>query len=194
MLGVPALVLAVVVWVASASPPAPSSAGATGESVIQQYPPEERLDVDDFDGELLTGKSFALSDVAGQVAVFNVWGSWCVPCRREAPALVKVADEFAGRVSFVGINVRDSVSAARAFERRFGVPYDSLRAEDADEALLAFGNSMAAAIPTTAVVDPDGRIAARVVGPTSYLTLRTLVTEVLEEGSRRQVRQQGGSR
>lgn len=160
----------------------PPTSRSTGSSVIQQYPAAERVDVAPFNGQLLDGGMFDSSSLAGTVAVVNVWGSWCVPCRAEAPALVDVAMENAGRVSFLGLNVRDSPDAARAFERRNGVPYPSIRAEDANQALLAFGTSFAmAAVPTTVVLDSRGRVAARVVGPTTRSTLRALVADVAAE-------------
>lgn len=178
------LVLVVVsAWWAITRAEEPSSGRSTGESVIQQFPVSERESVDDFAGELLNGSKFESSALDGQVAVYNVWGSWCAPCRQEAPALVRTARETAGRVRFVGINVRDSEGAARAFERRQRVPYESLRSEDSDEALLAFGSALGVAVPTTVVVDRDGRIAARIVGPTTYVTLRELVEAVLAERS-----------
>lgn len=176
------VVVAVSAWIAVTRAEEPSTGRSAGESVIQQFPVAEREAVDDFGGEFLGGGRLDSSDLDGQVAVYNVWGSWCAPCRQEAPALARVARETTGRVTFVGINVRDSEGAARAFERRQQVPYESLRSEDSDEALLAFGSALAVAVPTTVVVDREGRIAARVVGPTTYVTLRELVDEVVAEG------------
>lgn len=177
------VLVAVSAWWAVTRAEEPSTGRSTGESVIQQFPVAERESVDDFAGELLNGSKFDSSGLDGQVAVYNVWGSWCAPCRQEAPALVRLARETAGRVAFVGINVRDSEGAARAFERRQKVPYESLRSEDSDEALLAFGSALGVAVPTTVVVDRDGRIAARIVGQTTYVTLRELVDEVVAEDS-----------
>ncbi|WP_165807149.1 TlpA family protein disulfide reductase [Nocardioides currus] len=138
----------------------------------------------DFEGRLLDGSDFSSADLHGRVAVYNVWGSWCGPCRAEAPALVRTARRFKDEVSFVGINVRDGLDSARAFERAYDVPYPSLRASDSDDALLAFGGAVAtAAVPTTVVVDDQGRVAARVVGPTSFATLGALLEDVLAESA-----------
>lgn len=154
---------------------------STGEAVIQQYQAADRRELEEFEGRLLSGAMFDSRDLEGRVSVFNVWGSWCVPCRTEAPALVRLAMEQSGRVDFVGINVRDSDDAARAFERQYEVPYPSITTGDSNNALLAFGSAAVGAVPTSIVVDAEGRIAARVVGPTSYTTLRTLVEEVVAE-------------
>lgn len=176
------VLVAVSAWWAVTRAEEPSTGRSAGESVIQQFPKAEREIVGDFGGQLLDGAWFESSDLDGEVAVYNVWGSWCVPCRTEAPVLAKVARETAGSVTFVGINVRDSEGAARAFERGQDVPYASLRSEDSNEALLAFGGLLGMAVPTTVVVDREGRVAARIVGPTTYVTLRELVDEVVDEG------------
>lgn len=177
-----AVALAVTTWVAVGWSDPPQTGRAAGDSVIQQYPRGERAEVDEFSGRLLDGVRFSSGDLRGRVTVYNVWGSWCVPCRIEAPALIEVAERFGDDVSFIGINVRDGLAAAKAFERNEAVPYPSVRADDSSAALLAFPNSLAvAAVPTSIVVDRQGRIAARVVGPTTYSTLKGLVEDVLAE-------------
>lgn len=179
------LVAAIATWVTLSWSDPQSIGRADGDGVVQQYPVGERVDLKDFGGTLLAGEKFASAELEGRVVVYNVWGSWCVPCRTEAPDLIRVAKEFADDVSFVGINVRDGLDAARAFERRQNVPYPSVRAEDSGEALLAFGSSVAvAAVPTSVVVDRDGKIAARIVGPTTYATLKALVAEVVVQRDR----------
>lgn len=164
------------------SDPSASRAEAE-EGVIQQWEPEERVAVDDFDGELLDGTHFRLGHVAGEVAVFNLWGSWCAPCRVEAPDLREVALEYGGRgVTFVGLNVRDNGAAAQAFERKFRIPYASIRSQDSGRVALAFGGQMTTnAVPTTVVVDREGRLAARVLGVVSAPTLGALLDDVLAE-------------
>ncbi|WP_181410970.1 TlpA family protein disulfide reductase [Nocardioides humi] len=95
---------------------------------------------------------------------------------------MEVAKEFAGDVTFVGINVRDNDAAARAFEREHGVPYDSITSGDSAEAMGAFHSSLAAAaVPTTLVVDREGRVAARAIGPVTATTLRNLLEPVVAE-------------
>lgn len=154
-----------------------------GGKLVQRYKPADRIEVQDFTATMLDGADFASTAQLGLVSVYNVWGSWCGPCRTEAPDLSRVADDFEGRVRFVGINVRDSPDAARAFERSFGVPYSSIQPSDSAQALLAFGGALAsAAVPSTVVVDRDGRVAARILGPIGYRTLRGLVEDVVAEG------------
>ncbi|MBP2348977.1 thiol-disulfide isomerase/thioredoxin [Kribbella aluminosa] len=156
----------------------------SGEAVttgLTLYAAGSRPQVPELRGQTLDGEQLALADLRGHVLVINVWGSWCQPCRKEAPDLARVARETAGRgVRFVGIDTRDNPAAARAFVRAFKVPYPSII--DDGHMMLAFhGVIPVSAIPSTVVVDPAGKIAARVVGKTDYSTLRGLVDDVLDE-------------
>lgn len=69
-----------------------------------------------------------MADFKGKVVVLNVWGSWCAPCRAEAPHFAKVAKELKPEgVEFVGINTRDpQKDKALLFEEEFGITYPSL--------------------------------------------------------------------
>lgn len=154
-----------------------------GEGVVEQVAMEDRVEMPHFEGGTLDGGGFDSDDYAGKVLVVNVWGSWCPPCREEAPGLRRVSEETRARgVQFVGIDVRDNDAAARAFERAYGITYPSIRTADSAAAMLAFSSILPQnAIPSTVVVDREGRVAARVVGKTTYVTLRDLVTDVLAE-------------
>ena len=174
-------VLAVLLW-----PEEPGSHRATtpGREVdlVQQYAPAERTQVSDFSARLLDGSVLDSASLRGQVTVVNVWGSWCGPCRQEAPVLADAAMTLEGRVRCRGINVRDSPDAARAFERSFDVPYPSVHPDDSAAALLAFNGALtSAAVPTTVVLDTRLSVAARVLGPVDATTLRGLVEEAKPE-------------
>ena len=149
---------------------------------VSEYPVEQRGEPVEMAGTTLTDDPLSLADLRGQVVVINVWGSWCVPCREEAPTLARVAEEYSGRgVQFVGVNIKDNRAAALAFEERYGIPYPSI--EDGDgRALLALSRHVPAqAVPVTLVLDRRGRVAARVVGVTSEATLRALIETALAE-------------
>ncbi|MGK2876610.1 MAG: TlpA family protein disulfide reductase [Nocardioides sp.] len=175
--------IGLVAWlVASGSDGGDPRARSADGSVVEEFEPDDRIEGEPFQARMLSGDRFDSGDLAGQVAVYNVWGSWCVPCVTEAPELVEVAEEFTGQVQFVGINVRDNDAAARAFERDHDVPYDSVVSSDSSQAILAFQGALAAAaVPTTLVVDAEGRVAARAVGPVTASTLRALIEPVLAE-------------
>lgn len=130
-------------------------------------------------GTTLTGQKLTLASYRGAVVVMNFWGSWCAPCRQEAPALASLARRFhAAGVRFVGVDIRDSPASAAAFLRTFRISYPSLN-DPGDEIALAFrGTVPPAGIPTTLVVDRGGRIAARIVGGVSYDGLKALITQI----------------
>lgn len=131
-------------------------------------------------GTTLDGAAFDSSALAGNIVVYNVWGSWCPPCRAEAPTLRALSTEFqAAGVRFVGINVKDTRSAARSFERRFAIPYPSMF-DPAGELLLNFrGTIPPSAIPSTVLIDRQGRVAGRIVGPTTYNQLKALLNSLV---------------
>jgi thiol-disulfide isomerase/thioredoxin len=133
------------------------------------------------EGTTLEGKKVLLSAFRGKVVVINVWGSWCGPCRSEADDLAVAAEQLQPKgVVFLGINTRDnSADTALAFERSHQVPYSSIF-DPGGSTLTAFHRTLSpAAIPSTVVIDADGRVAARVLGAlTSARTLIDLVDEI----------------
>jgi len=127
-------------------------------------------------GATLDGGTFHLA--ANHMAVVNVWASWCAPCRAEAPALAALSKTYPN-VSFVGVLTRDSVPTARAFVRRFAIPYPTLID---DSILMGFHNSLVAnAIPTTVLIDKKGRVAARISGELTVASLTDLINRVSAE-------------
>lgn len=153
----------------------------TGDGVPTEVAPAERGDPIELVGEDLDGEPVDLADLRGEPVVLNVWWSACPPCRVEQPDLNEAAEELGDRVSFVGVNIRDaSAEQASAYVRNFEVPYPSLYSPDG-QALLPLSLS-ARSIPSTIVLDADGRIAVTIIGKVpSTLTLTTLVESVLDE-------------
>ena len=151
-----------------------------GDGNVLQVPIEDREDPVEISGDSAAGEAVDLADWRGDVVVVNVWGSWCGPCRGEAPMLVDAAAELDAR--FVGIAIRDEPSRTLAFEREFGVEYPSID-DPGSEQLLEFGPQYASkATPSTYVLDRQGRVAALISGPVPSLgTLRDLVEEVAAE-------------
>lgn len=130
-------------------------------------------------GTTLAGQHFSLASDRGDVVVMNFWGSWCEPCRDEAPALAALARYFRSRdVRFVGVDVQDTPSAAVAFMRTYRISYPSLNDPSEEVALDFHGSVPPTGIPSTLLIDRSGHIAARVVGGVSYYGLKALITEV----------------
>jgi thiol-disulfide isomerase/thioredoxin len=146
--------------------------------------PEDREAVVEAAGTTLEGAPLDLADLRGEVVVVNLWASWCSPCRAEAGVLENVYNETKGKgVEFVGIvsGGKDSIDNARAFQRRFDVSYPSMF--DGDNSLvLAFrGQLPPSAIPTTLVLDRQGRVAARALGEVDRSRLLGMIEPVLAE-------------
>lgn len=85
--------------------------------------PEDRLELPEYD--LQTFEAM-LEELRGTPVVVNVWGSWCPPCRAEAPDLAKLAREFRGDVQFVGVDILDTRADARDFILEYDWPYPSI--------------------------------------------------------------------
>jgi thiol-disulfide isomerase/thioredoxin len=148
------------------------------------YQPGARPAAPQVTGTTLSGTRFVLSADRGAVVVLNFWGSWCTPCREEAPALGQLARNFAADgVRFVGVDIRDNPASAEAFMRTFRIGYPSLNDPNDAIALDFSGTVPPAGIPTTLVIDRSGRIAARIVGTVSYNGLRKLIAQVSAERS-----------
>jgi thiol-disulfide isomerase/thioredoxin len=151
----------------------------SGGGTLTVFAPQDRKPAPKVSGETLDGARWSLQDQAGKVVVLNVWGSWCPPCRKEAPDLVAAAKELGAEAVFVGLNTRDLDKApARKFVREFGVTFPSLY-DPSGKQLLGFrGQVSPAAIPSTLVIDAQGNIAARIVGSTTKTTLVDVVHDV----------------
>ncbi|MFE2183612.1 TlpA family protein disulfide reductase [Streptomyces sp. NPDC059455] len=155
-----------------------------GKGGVDTVAEENRKDAPQLSGKTLEGKPLDVADYKGKIVVLNVWGSWCAPCRAEASNLAKVAkDTKAKGVQFIGINTRDSNRApALRFEKEYGVDYPSLY-DPIGKLMLRFpkGSLNPQAIPSTIVLDREGRIAARALTPLSEERLRTMVTPLIAE-------------
>jgi thiol-disulfide isomerase/thioredoxin len=139
--------------------------GDTAPNAGGAIPIAERQTLPVLDGTTLDGESASTSDFTGKVLVINVWGSWCGPCRAEAPLLRELSRRTAGKgVQFLGINTRDKDDAARAFEDRFEIPYPSLIDEGGRLTVQLNGIVPVNSVPSTIAVDRSGRVAAVAIG------------------------------
>jgi thiol-disulfide isomerase/thioredoxin len=156
----------------------------SGKDGISTVAKGSRDTAPDLSGVTVDGKRLDVADYKGKVVVLNVWGSWCPPCRAEAPNFVKVAKETAGQgVQFVGINTRDPGTApAKAFEKEKGVTYPSLY-DPTGKLMLRFkkGTLNPQTIPSTLILDRDGKIAARTLQALSEDKLHEMLDPIVAE-------------
>ena len=151
---------------------------------ITVIPEAERGEPLDLAGIDLEGESLALSDSLGDVTVVNGWATWCAPCRSEMPEFAQAARNLDSEgVTFVGINVEDNIDDALAFTT--DTPYRSI--VDKDGSLFAsIPDIPPRSLPVTVILDSQGRIAVRIVGPIVLGTLEDTVRSVLAQEARTQ--------
>jgi thiol-disulfide isomerase/thioredoxin len=128
-------------------------------------------------GTSLAGTRLSLAAYRGHVVVLNFWGSWCPPCRAEAPAMAALARRFepAG-VRFVGVDIRDEPAQAQSFMQDFGITYPSFSDPGGLIAADFRDTAPVADTPTTLVIGRSGRIVARVMGGVTQAGLAHLIS------------------
>ncbi len=150
-----------------------------GDQQLTRVAVQDREPAPVISGPSLTG-SGTVSSAAdrGKVIVVNVWGSWCPPCRKEGPDLQAASKATADTARFIGIDSRDPGKAApRAFLRAFDITYPSIYDPDGSE-VVKFSALPPSAIPSTLVIDKQGRIAVRILGTITKDTLIDIVHDV----------------
>ncbi len=154
-------------------------AGTPGGEVIDE---SDRASAPAFSAVLLDGSDFDSSTLSGDVVVINFWGSWCAPCRLETPEFQRVYDEVSAEdVSFLGVNGKDDRQLAQAFLEDNGITYPSVF-DPRGEIALAFRDYPANAIPSTIILDRDGRVAAVYVAVVEADELRSVVDTLVAQG------------
>jgi len=148
----------------------------SGNGAVTFISAADRAKAPKLSGDTLYGTKF---DFAGnQIAVVNVWASWCSPCRAEVPAFIALSEKYPD-VQFMGILTRDNLANAEVFARQLAVTYPNFID---DSLLLGFRNTLPAnAIPTTMVIDKQGRVAARISGAITVGGLSDLIERLADE-------------
>ena len=166
------------------STPANMSSGSyvSGDGTVAEFPAEERGEPIEFAGPIEDGSVVSSAGYLGEVLVVNFWYAACPPCRIEAPWLNELALQFEDQgASFLGVNIRDSATTAATFSRSFDISYPSIIDTDALVTQAFAGHASPSAVPTTVVLDRDGRAAARIIGLIDRDVLEELIATVLAE-------------
>jgi thiol-disulfide isomerase/thioredoxin len=152
----------------------------SGDGTVEQIPAADRGEPVDLAGDLLGGGRWSTADQRGSVVVINVWGSWCPPCVAEIGDLQKVWDQVQHEkkdVHFIGIDYREDAARGSAFLKSQDVTYPSLT--DESGVLILALQGKAPTIPTTLVLDTEGRIAGRISGTVNTSTLTGLIDDTI---------------
>jgi thiol-disulfide isomerase/thioredoxin len=147
---------------------------------LTRISPDQRQVLPTVSGPALgSNQTISTQDYRGKVVVINVWGSWCPPCRKEAPDLQAASVETKDVAQFVGITSKDYDPApAEAFVRSFKITYPSIY-DPTGKVLLAFAGELPpSAIPSTMIIDREGRLAVRVLSEASKITLVDMINDV----------------
>lgn len=139
-----------------------------------ELPASARPKAPELEGQILVPPPVRLANLRGRPVLVNFWASWCVPCRKEAPELARFDAAMRARAQVVGVDFQDPKDDALAFVREFGWRFPNVR----DPFGRLAGRYGLAGLPTTYVVDAEGRIARTLNGPQTFSSLRRAVTEV----------------
>ena len=124
----------------------------------------------DFSGVTLDGAQVSLSDFRGKPVVVVFMASWCGPCREEAPEIDQFYKDNQDRAMLLAVDVSDTEEDIRAFMTGNGLSFPLML--DGDSAANAYGVT---AIPTTVIIDAEGRIAQRLIGGTTAAKLSLVI-------------------
>lgn len=153
-----------------------------GDGSVTEFAAADRKSAIQITGTLFDGTDVTPEDFQGKVTVLNFWFAACAPCRVEAPSLEELHQEFKDNgVQFFGVNLRDEKATAEAFDKTFNLTYPSFDDKDGGVLLAVSGLVPPGAVPTTLVLDKQGRVASRVLGQIEKGTLKALIASAVAE-------------
>ncbi|GAA0961702.1 TlpA disulfide reductase family protein [Actinocorallia libanotica] len=156
------------------------SGGGTAAKPGEPVPVDDRQSPAAVKGETLEGEQLDLASYDGKVVVVNFWASWCGPCRAEAPALEATYQENKDEVAFLGVDIKDTRDGAKAFVRKYGNSYPSLF-DPEGKITQSFSSVNPGALPTTLILDREGRVAVQFPGMVSKARLDPALAKIVAE-------------
>jgi cytochrome c-type biogenesis protein len=156
-------------WLKIKEPATPPPATASNAS-FEQAP--------DVEFQTLAGKPFRLNELKGRVVLLNFWATYCIPCREEIPALNSLQADLAGQgLKVVGASLDDSVDGVNAYQKSVAkFEYEVLLG--GSDAKVKFEQSV---LPTTYLIDRQGRIRQKIIGARDRATWEAAVKPLLAE-------------
>ncbi|WP_176560188.1 TlpA family protein disulfide reductase [Brevibacillus dissolubilis] len=146
----------------------------------QAFPtlPEVNYQAPVFELNDLMGKPFALTK--GKPVLLNFWATWCPPCKAETPDLVAVSEAYGDQVTFIGVNVttQDTMEDVRRFAADYQVSYPIVL----DETGEVTKQYRVSAMPTSFVLDAQGVIVYKKVGPMTAAEMKRIIDPLLTRG------------
>ena len=153
----------------------------SGDGALVEIAPADRGAPVSFTEKADDGSTVSSADYLGSVTVINFWYASCPPCRLEAPLLSEWASSNPDGVKFLGVNVYDGDAAAKSFESKFAIPYPSVLDVATGSMRLAFAGSLPPnAVPVTIVLDKKGRVASRISGLISNISILTTMVDTVK--------------
>lgn len=163
-------VAAIVVWFVARPPTAPQHVAASTEPVRTTFnftPLAEPRSLPALHFTNAEGRALTMADFHGRVVLLNLWATWCVPCRKEMPALDRLEAKLGGPAfEVVPLSIdRQGLAAVQPFYRQLGLKTLRIYVDPSGDAAFAVG---APGVPTSLLVDRDGRELGRVVGAAEW--------------------------
>lgn len=150
----------------SMKPPGQTAGSSKGSIAFQAY---------DLEGTLRRSSEW----IGEQPVIINIWGTWCPPCRREIPDMVKFYDEYRNKgIEIIGIAVRDTPQKVRNYANQQDMEWIMLVGDR--NTVSSMGNITA--VPTTIVLDAEGKEVERWTGPRSYEEFKAIADKLLQAG------------
>ena len=144
------------------------------QALAEPAPGAERRLAPELEGETLVPPPVRLAELRGKPVLVNFWASWCAPCREEAPDLARFDETMGEQAQLVGVDFEDVRSDALGFVRKVGWRFPNV-SDPSGKLASSYG---LLGLPTTFVIDRQGRIAKQLTGPQTFETLRRAVEEV----------------
>ena len=123
---------------------------------------------------LADGGSHSFKNDQGKLTLINYWAIWCTPCREEIPELNKLAEEYAGQLTVLAVNF-DNEQGQELLEQlqKIGIQFQSL----ATDPRAIWGLERAQVLPETLIINSDGELVQRLIGPQTMESLKALIVE-----------------